>query len=69
MVFRGRLSDESPAMAKLPATGALFDQEVGVILPLKCSVVKSCMKSGRLIIPNMLIKELQRYTRFSNKPS
>ncbi|KAL3137531.1 hypothetical protein ABBQ38_004815 [Trebouxia sp. C0009 RCD-2024] len=28
MVFSGRLSDKSQAIAKLPATGALFDQEV-----------------------------------------
>lgn len=40
MVFSGRLSDKSQAIAKLPATCALFGKEVGIILTLRCSVKK-----------------------------
>lgn len=50
MVFSGHLSDDSQAIAKLPAANALFDKEVGIILTLRCSMENICAKSGTFII-------------------
>ena len=55
MVFSGRLSDNSQAIAKLPATSALFDQEVGIILPLRYSVDNLGTKIGRLTSATCLL--------------
>lgn len=67
MVFTGRLSDNSPAIAKLPAIGALFDQEVGTILTFEVQCGKRLYHKWEARRCDELIQQLQRCARSSHK--